>query len=55
VAAQQALPKIIGRAEEGVRLIDELIGKRDSKGRLIVTFNPTPTILAHLILITKTM
>jgi hypothetical protein len=31
VAAQQALPKIIGRAEEGMRLIDELIGKRDSK------------------------
>lgn len=31
VAALQALPKVIGRAEEGVRLIDELIGKRDSK------------------------
>ena len=36
VAAQQALPKIIGRAEEGMRLIDELIGKRDSKtGQLL--------------------
>jgi hypothetical protein len=36
VAALQALPKIITRAEEGVRLIDELIGKRDSKtGQLI--------------------
>lgn len=31
VAAVQALPKVISRAEEGVRLIDELIGKRDSK------------------------
>jgi hypothetical protein len=31
VAAQQALPKVITRAEEGMRLIDELIGKRDSK------------------------
>lgn len=36
VAALQALPKVIGRAEEGVRLIDELIGKRDSKtGQLL--------------------
>ena len=36
VAAQQALPKVIGRAEEGMRLIDELIGKRDSKtGQLL--------------------
>jgi hypothetical protein len=36
VAAMQALPKVIGRAEEGMRLIDELIGKRDSKtGQLI--------------------
>ena len=42
VAAQQALPKIIGRAEEGVRLIDELIGKRDSKGRLIEGSKPHP-------------
>lgn len=31
VAAVQALPKVISRAEEGIRLIDELVGKRDSK------------------------
>jgi hypothetical protein len=31
IAAVQALPKVITRAEEGMRLIDELIGKRDSK------------------------
>ena len=43
VAAQQALPKIIGRAEEGMRLIDELIGKRDSKtGKLIEGSKPHP-------------
>ena len=43
VAAVQALPKIIGRAEEGVRLIDELIGKRDSKtGKLIEGSKPHP-------------
>jgi hypothetical protein len=36
VAAMQALPKVITRAEEGMRLIDELIGKRDSKtGQLL--------------------
>lgn len=36
VAAVQALPKVITRAEEGVRTIDELIGKRDSKtGKLL--------------------
>ena len=36
VQAVQALPKVIGRAEEGMRLIDELIGKRDSKtGQLL--------------------
>jgi hypothetical protein len=36
VAAQQALPKIINRAEESMRLIDELIGQRDSKtGQLL--------------------
>jgi hypothetical protein len=36
VAALQALPKVIGRAEEGMRLIDELIGKRDTKtGQLL--------------------
>lgn len=42
VAAKQALPKIINRAEEGMRLIDELIGKRDSKGRLIEGSKPHP-------------
>ena len=42
VAAQQALPQIISRAEEGVRLIDELVGKRDSKGRLIEGSKPHP-------------
>ena len=36
VQAVQALPKVIGRAEDGMRLIDELIGKRDSKtGQLL--------------------
>jgi hypothetical protein len=36
VAAQQALPKVISRAEEAVRTIDELIGKRDSTtGKLL--------------------
>jgi hypothetical protein len=35
VAVQQVLPQIIGRAEEGIRLIDELIGKRDSTGKLM--------------------
>ena len=36
VAAQQALPKVISRAEEGIRLIDELVGKRDSEtGQLL--------------------
>jgi hypothetical protein len=43
VAAVQALPKVISRAEEGVRLIDELIGKRDSKtGKLIEGSKPHP-------------
>lgn len=42
VAAVQALPKVISRAEESVRLIDELIGKRDSKGRLIEGSKPHP-------------
>ena len=43
VAAQQALPKIINRAEEGVRLIDELVGKRDSKtGQLLKNEKPHP-------------
>jgi hypothetical protein len=36
IAAVQALPKVITRAEEGMRLIDELIGKRDTKtGQLL--------------------
>jgi IMP dehydrogenase/GMP reductase len=35
VAAQQALPKIVTRAEEGLRLIDEMIGKRDDTGKLL--------------------
>jgi hypothetical protein len=36
LAAVQALPKVITRAEEGMRLIDELIGKRDAKtGQLL--------------------
>jgi hypothetical protein len=38
VAAQQALPKVITRAEEGMRLIDEMIGKqevRDASGKVI--------------------
>ena len=38
VAAQQALPKIITRAEEGLRLLDEMVGKkevRDASGKVI--------------------
>lgn len=38
VAAQQALPKIISRAEEGLRLIDEMVGRqevRDKNGKVI--------------------
>jgi hypothetical protein len=43
VAAMQALPKVITRAEEGMRLIDELIGKRDSKtGQLLKGEKPHP-------------
>lgn len=42
VAAIQALPKVISRAEEGVRLIDELVGKRDEKGQLIKGSKPHP-------------
>jgi hypothetical protein len=43
VAAIQALPKVITRAEEGMRLIDELIGKRDTKtGKLIEGSKPHP-------------
>jgi hypothetical protein len=40
VAAVQALPKIVSRAEEGVRLIDELIGIRDSKTGQLLTKDP---------------
>jgi hypothetical protein len=43
VAAMQALPKVITRAEEGMRLIDELIGKRDTKtGQLLKGEKPHP-------------
>lgn len=38
VAAQQALPKVIGRAQEGLRLIDEMVGKkevRDASGNVV--------------------
>jgi hypothetical protein len=43
VAAIQALPKVIGRAEEGIRLLDELVGKRDSKtGQLLKGEKPHP-------------
>jgi hypothetical protein len=42
VAAVQALPRVISRAEEGVRLIDELIGKRDDKGQLLKGSRPHP-------------
>jgi hypothetical protein len=43
VAAIQALPKVINRAEESVRLIDEMIGKRDSKtGQLLKGEKPHP-------------
>jgi hypothetical protein len=43
VAAQQALPRAISGAEEGIRLIDELIGKRDpSTGKLVEGSKPHP-------------
>ena len=43
VTAMQALPKVISRAEESIRLIDEMIGKRDSKtGKLIEGSKPHP-------------
>lgn len=42
VAAQQALPQVISRAEDGIRLIDELVGKRDAKGKLIDGSKPHP-------------
>jgi hypothetical protein len=38
VAAQQAIPKIVNRAEEGLRLIDALVGQpevRDKNGKVI--------------------
>lgn len=38
VAAQQALPRVLSRAEEGLRLIDEMVGKqevRDANGKLV--------------------
>jgi hypothetical protein len=43
VAAMQALPKVISRAEQSMRLIDELVGKRDSKtGELLKGSKPHP-------------
>jgi hypothetical protein len=43
VAAIQALPKVISRAEEAVRTIDQLIGKRDSTtGKLLKGEKPHP-------------
>lgn len=40
VAAQQALPKIVTRAEEGLRLIDQMVGKRDPKTGQLLTKDP---------------
>lgn len=43
VAAVQALPKVLTRAEEAVRTIDQLIGKRDSTtGKLLKGEKPHP-------------
>jgi hypothetical protein len=43
VAAVQALPKVLTRADETIRLIDEMIGVRDSKtGKLIKGSKPHP-------------
>lgn len=42
IAAQRALPKAITRAEEGIRLVNELIGERDEKGRLLKYASPHP-------------
>lgn len=43
VAAMQMLPKVITRAEEGARLIEEMIGKRDVKtGALLKGSKPHP-------------
>ena len=40
VAAVQALPKVLTRAEEAVRTIDQLIGKRDSVTGKLLTKDP---------------
>lgn len=42
VAAVQALPKVIGDAELAVGLLDQMIGKRDDKGRLMGGSKPHP-------------
>lgn len=42
VEAQKTLPKVISQAEEGIRLIDEMVGKRDEKGQLIKGSSPHP-------------
>jgi len=43
VAAQQALPKLIAGAEQSMKLLDDLIGKRDSKtGKLLGDSKPHP-------------
>jgi hypothetical protein len=43
VAAAQVLPKVLARAEESIRLLDELVGQRDSKtGQLIKGSTPHP-------------
>lgn len=43
VVAAQALPKVISRAEETIRTIDQLIGKRDSTtGKLLKGEKPHP-------------
>ena len=40
VAAQQALPKVIGDAELAVGLLDQMVGKRDSKTGKLLTKDP---------------
>jgi len=40
VAATQALPKVLTRAEEAIRTIDQLIGKRDSVTGKLLTKDP---------------
>ncbi|MGL4757615.1 MAG: hypothetical protein ACRCXB_35120 [Aeromonadaceae bacterium] len=43
IAAANVLPKVISRAEESLRLIDELVGKRDPKtGKLLQGEKPHP-------------